>query len=115
MEIKNDCPGFNLNIFGSNEHVRDIKRANTRLKEGTRTLINDLPYSHYPKSMIVGCVVYTTKMLNNLPYKNGLSDTLSPAALIIGIPPPSYKEMTKLKFGDYVEIPYEETRNDNTT
>ena len=65
--------------------------------------------------MVVGCAVYTTKMLNNLPCENGLSDTLSPATLITGKPPPSYKKITKLKFGDYVEIPYEETRNDNTT
>ena len=52
--IKNDHPEFNLNILASNEHVGDIERANRTLKEGTRTLINDLPYSHYPKSMVVG-------------------------------------------------------------
>ena len=65
--------------------------------------------------MTVGCVVFTTKMLNNLPCENGLSDILSPATQITGTPPPSYKEISKLKFGNYVEIPYEETRNDNTT
>ena len=54
-------------------------------------------------------------MLNNMPSENGILDNLSPATLITGIPPPSYKEITKLKFGDYVEIPYEETKNDNTT
>ena len=56
-------------------------------------------------------------MLNNFPCENELSDTLSPATLITGTPSTSYKEITKLKFGDYVEIPYEdeETRNDNTT
>ena len=85
--------------------MSDIERANRTLKEGTKKIINDLPYSHYPKSILVGCVVYTTKMLNNLPCGNGLSDTLSPATLVTETPPPSYKEITKLKFGDYVEIP----------
>ena len=111
--IKDDHPEFN--ILGSNEYVGDFERANRILKEGTRRLINDLPYSHYSISMVVGCAVYKTKMLNNLPCENGLSDTLSPATLITGTPPPSYKELTKLKFGDYVEIPYEEISNDNRT
>ena len=44
--IKNGHPDFNLNISASNEHVGDIERANRTLKEGTRTLINDVPYSH---------------------------------------------------------------------
>ena len=113
--IKNDHPEFNLNILASNDHVGDIERANRTLKERTRTLLNDLPYSQYPKSMVVGCTVYTTKILNDLSCENGLSNTLSPATLITGTPPPSYKEITKLKFRDNVEIPYEETRNDNIT
>ena len=54
-------------------------------------------------------------MLNSLPCENGLSNILSPATLITRTPQLSYKEITKLKFGDYVEIPYEETRNNNTT
>ena len=54
-------------------------------------------------------------MLNNLACENGLSYTLSPATLITGTPPTSYKDITKLMFGDNVEIPHEETRNDNTT
>ena len=41
--------------------------------------------------------------------------TIKYPILITGNPQPSYKEITKLKFGDYIEIPYEETRNDNTT
>ena len=113
--IKNNHPELKLNILASKEYVRDIERANRTSKKGTRTLINVLTYSFYPKSMVVGCAVYTTKMLNNLPCENGLSDTLSPATLITGTPPPSYKEITWLKFGDYVEIPCEETRNNNAT
>ena len=65
--IKNDHPKFNLNILASNEHVGDIERVNRTLKEVTRTLINDLSYSHYSKSMIVSCAVYAEKMLNNVP------------------------------------------------
>ena len=55
--LKNDYPEFNLNILASNEHVGDIERANRSLKEETRTLINDLPYSHYPNSMVNGWAV----------------------------------------------------------
>ena len=70
--IMNDYLELNLNILASNEHKGNIKRANRTLKKRTRTLINDPPYSHYPKSMIVGCAVYTTKMLNNMPCENRL-------------------------------------------
>ena len=54
FSIKNGNPKLNLNILASNEYVGDIERENRALKEGTRTLINDLPYSHYPKSMVIG-------------------------------------------------------------
>ena len=65
--------------------------------------------------MLVGCAVYIKQILNNFLCENRLSDSLSTATLISGTSPPSYKEKTKLKFRDYIEIPYEETRNDNTT
>ena len=68
--------------------------------------MNDLPYSHSPKSMVVGCAVYRTKILNNLPCENGLSETLSPATLITGTPPPRYIETTKLNLTKQFYIPY---------
>ena len=55
--MKNDYPELNLYILASNEHVVGIDRENRTLKEGTRTLINDLPNYHYPKSVVVGCAV----------------------------------------------------------
>ena len=48
-----------------------------------------------PKNFIVGCVVYATKMLNNLPFEYEFSDTLSQATLIMGASYPNYNEMTK--------------------
>ena len=63
--------------------------------------------------MTVGCVMYVLKQVNHLPSRSGLSQDLSPATLITGEPTPSYKEITKLKFGDYVQTKYGKTTSDS--
>ncbi len=44
------------------------------------------------------------KYLNIFPGKNGLSEYMSPATLILGESCPDYNLITKLKFGDYVQV-----------
>ena len=104
-----------MNVMAADEHVGDVERSIRHIKDGTRTQINGLPYTHYLKSMIVGCVMYVLKHVNHLPSRGGLSQDLSPATLITGDPTPSYQELTKLKFGDYVHTAYGKTTNDQTT
>ena len=64
--------------------------------------------------MIVGCMMYVLKCINNLPAENGLSKEISPTTLVTGDPPPSFDELCKLKFGDYVQTALGRTRNNQT-
>ena len=48
-----------------------------------------------------------------MPAENGVSQTISPGTMIGGKHPPDYNKITKLNFGDYVQvhIPRQHTNN----
>ena len=113
--IASDILPTRLNTVAAEEHVGEIERSVRYLQEGTRSHINRLPYSHYPRAMIAGCAMHTLKSINQLPSYNGLSRNLSPSTLVTGAAPPDFNAVTQLNFGDYVHTAYGKTRNDNTT
>ena len=47
-----------MKTMAVDEHVGDVERSIRYIKEETRTQINGLSFTHYPKTMIVGCVMY---------------------------------------------------------
>ena len=107
--LENDLLPVKLNIAAADEHVSDVERSIRTIKEGTRTILHDLPYNYYHQQLVAGCVQSVVKTLNNTPKRGGLSDVLSPSSLITGSPPPNFKTMTELSFGEYVEV--KESRN----
>jgi hypothetical protein len=54
------------------------------MKERARTTIHGLPLERLPKLMIQALVYHAAKGLNQFPAKNGISDTLSPLAIMTG-------------------------------
>ena len=92
----------------------DVERSIRYLKDGSRTQIHSLPFTHHPKVMVIGCMMYVLKSINQLPADNGLSPDISPNTLVMGDPPPSYRDVCKLRFGDFVHTAYGATTNDNT-
>ena len=54
--------------------------------------------------MVIGCVIFSTKSLNNEVGMSPLSDKLSPSALITGQPQQNYNEVTSIIFGEYAEV-----------
>lgn len=113
--IDNDVLPIKLNVVAAEEHVGDIERENMTLKEGTRSQVNSLPYTHYPRAMVAGCAVYVNQLLNMIPSNSGISDIHSPSTLVTDEPAPDYHEVTKLRFGDYVHTTHGQTKNDNTS
>ena len=53
--------------------------------------------------MVKGCAIKSIQDLNQLPPLDGISKELSPETMITGKPAPSFKEVNKLNFGDYVQ------------
>ena len=53
--------------------------------------------------MVTGYVVKLIKYLKQQPPQDGLSKSISPDTMINGKVAPTYKEIQKLSFGDYVQ------------
>jgi len=113
--VRGELGSTHLNTVGAEEHVGEIERSIRTIKDATRTVIHALPYTHYPRAMVSGLVIRVVQGLNELPNDNGVSKTLSPQTLIMGSPPPTYKELTELAYGDYVETAHGTTKSTTTS
>jgi len=111
--IREDIRPITLNVVAAEEHVGSIERAIRTNKDDTRAHIHRLPYTHYPVSMVEGAQKHSVIRRNNLPATNGVSSNVSPETLVTGLPPPDYKEVIKLNFGDYVQTYEGITKNTN--
>ena len=63
--IREDIRPINLNITAADEHVSTIERSIKTIKERARCQVQYLPYAKYPRVMVIGCVLFTTKSLNS--------------------------------------------------
>ena len=80
------------------------ERSIRTIKERTRSQIQHLPYNKYPKALVIGCVIFVVKALNNEIGLCNLSSKYSPSTLVTGQPPKTYEEVTSLTFGEYTEV-----------
>lgn len=51
--ITDDVLPTRMNVVAADEHIGDVERSIRYIKDGMRTLINSLPYTHYNKAMII--------------------------------------------------------------
>jgi hypothetical protein len=102
--------GINMNIVPADEHVPEVERYIRMVKEHIRCVYNTVPFRQMPSSMIVEMVHAGVFWLNMLPPDNGVSETLSPRALVTGLQL-DYKRHCQLEFRSYVQV-HEE--HDNT-
>ena len=102
--IANDILPTRLNVVAANEHVGDVEVSIKTTKECCRCHVHRNPYEWYTKLMVSGCVTKSTLDLNALPDEDGLSKDVSPATLITGRQCADYKEISRLNFGDYVQV-----------
>ena len=101
--IREDVRPILLNITAADEHVSPVKRSIRSIKDRTRYQIQYLPYAKYQRTMVICCMVFATKTLNNEIGMSPLSNKLSPATLITGQSQPNYGALTSITFGEYVE------------
>ena len=102
--IREDLRPTLLNISAADEHVSMVERSIRTIKDRTRSVVQFLPYNRYPRNMIIGCVIFAVKSLNNEVGMTKLSDIHSPHALVTGQPPRSYKDVIAMTYGEYVEV-----------
>ena len=92
-----------LKVVAAEEDIEEIKRSTRKVKESTRRHVYRLSYEIHPRIMNIGCITKTIKELNNVPVENGISNMVSSCTLITGRSTLDYKQVSKVKFGDYVQ------------
>jgi Reverse transcriptase (RNA-dependent DNA polymerase)/Zinc knuckle len=91
-----------LNITSRDEHVPEAERRIRVIKERVRAIWNTLPFDRMPARMVIEMVYCCNFWLNCFPAADGISDTLSPRAIVDGTNI-DFKKHCKVQFGDYVQ------------
>ena len=99
-----------LHIVAREEHVPEVERFNRTIKERVRANYNTLPFTHYPPVLVAEMVFAAVFWRNMFPLKGGISQTQSPAELIVNRSLDAHAHC-KVGLGDYVQT-HEE--HDNT-
>ncbi|KAI2491389.1 Reverse transcriptase (RNA-dependent DNA polymerase) [Fragilaria crotonensis] len=94
--------GITLNVVAAEEHVPEIERHIRVIKERARSVINTLPFDKVPARVIIELVYYCGFWLNSFPAAGGISDTMSPRAIVVGTTV-NYANHCKVEFGEYVQ------------
>ena len=103
-------PNIHFTICSADDHVPEIERAIRTVKESIRTAIHGMPYSRLPRVLVKELTNHAIRTLNMLPHPDGVSSSLSPAAIVTGAPKTDYRTLA-LEFGTYVQV-YDGTSND---
>ena len=84
--ITNDTLPIPLNVAAAEDHVAEVERSIRTIKEHTRCTVQGLPFKRIPKTIMRAIIQGTHRGLNQFPAQNGVSDTLSPLAIMTGQP-----------------------------
>ena len=101
--------GPNANFVSRDEHVPEIERFIRTTKERARGIQCTLPFKKYPVRLTAELIMTQIFYWNSLPKTSGVSNTLSPRAIVTGLRI-DYNHC-KLRFGQYVQT-HEESSND---
>mgnify|MGYP000075705535 CR=1 FL=1 len=93
---------IDLNVVSKDEHVPEVERYICTIKERTQCVYNTVPFKMMPSRMIVEMVHSSVFWMNMFPPDDGISDTISPRALISG-QPMDYARHCQVEFGSYVQ------------
>ena len=91
-----------LNTVANDKHVPEVERYICTLKEQTCATYNTLPFKQMPSRLIIEMVYAANLWLNMFPHPNGISQTMSPRAILTGHQI-EYATHCQLEFGEYVQ------------
>jgi hypothetical protein len=91
-----------LNTVSNDEHVPDIECHIRTMKKQTRREYNMLPFKKMPARIVIEMVSASTFWWNSFPPVGGVSKTLSPCAIVVGLKIDFIKHC-QLEFGTYVQ------------
>ncbi|KAI2501035.1 Reverse transcriptase (RNA-dependent DNA polymerase) [Fragilaria crotonensis] len=94
--------GISINCVAAEEHVPEIERHIRTIKERSRSVVGMLPFKQLPARIVIELIHYVVFWLNSFPVQRGISDVLSPRALVVGSTI-DYATHCKIEFGAYVQ------------
>ena len=95
--------GITLNTVSNNEHVPEIERYIRTVKERVRCTYNSLPFEKMPPRLIIEMVYSSVFWLNSFPPVDGVSTTLSPRSIVVGLNV-DYNKHCRIEFGTYAQV-----------
>ncbi|KAI2502818.1 Reverse transcriptase (RNA-dependent DNA polymerase) [Fragilaria crotonensis] len=101
-----------LNVVPADSHVGEVERSIQTVKERLRSSAHGLPFKRLPRIMVAHMVSDTVRCLNQFPWPNSISATMSPTSIVTGATVPDYNHM-RLEFGTYVQL-FEDNTPSNT-
>ena len=101
--VRHDLMPTHLNVVAADGHVGEVERSIRTIKERLRSCVHGLPFRRLPKLIIRHMVADVTRCLNQFPWPNGISDTLSPSAIVTGHGRPDFNNM-RIEFGAYAQV-----------
>ena len=112
-QLKEDIAPTEMIVYGKDQHVPIVERSIRTIKERCRTTTRAAPYNRYTALMTQHLVESRVSWLNKFPSKTSISQTMSPATIVLGLPKPDMN-INRIPFGSYA-MAYTRTRNDMST
>jgi hypothetical protein len=81
-KLKDLLSNIALNTTATQEHVGEIERKISVIKERARGTINTLPYKMLPELVIIELLHFRVMWMNSFPVKSGVSEKYSPRELV---------------------------------
>jgi hypothetical protein len=101
-KVKDACNMVEINTTAARKHVGKIKCFIRTIKERSRALVSDLPYTPLPCQVVIHLVYFAVLWLNSLPAAAGVSDKYSPWEIVLGRKL-DFEKHCKTTFGSYVK------------
>ena len=102
--IRESLRPIGLHGVPADSHVGEVERSIRTVKERLRSCAHGLPFKRLPRLLVQYMVADTIRCLNQFPWPNGISATMSPATSIVtGVGTPDYNCM-RIEFGAYAQV-----------
>jgi hypothetical protein len=101
-KVEDACKMVEINTTAAREHVGKIKPFICTIKERSRALVLDLPYTTLPCQVVIHLVYFAVLWLNSLPAAAGVSNKYSPWEIVLGCKL-DFKKHCKTTFGSYAQ------------
>ena len=103
--LRGDLSDLNiaLQTCARDDHIPEAERHIRTIKERARAIYNTLPFQRLPVRMIIELIHYCTFWLNAFPHADGVSDMLSPRAIMSGLGI-DHNKHCRIEYGAYAQV-----------